>query len=96
MTPRQVCELLVATYERGSGSGESVDWSDLDAAYEAAVETLAETAYRQSRLEEALRALVDWGRENTSPRDANSPHELLVAACEALDDEVALSCGGRR
>jgi hypothetical protein len=86
MTPRQVCELLVAAYERGTGCGESIDWSDLDTAYEAAVRTLAETAPRQSRLEEALRALLDWGRENTSPRDANSPHALLVAAMEALDD----------
>jgi hypothetical protein len=85
MTPRQVCELLVAAYERGTGSGESVDWSDLDTAYEAAVRTLAETALRQSRLEGVLAALLDWGLANTSPRDANSPHELLVAACEALE-----------
>jgi hypothetical protein len=96
MTPRQVCELLVAAYERGTGCGESIDWSDLDAAYEAAVRTLAETAPRQSRLEGVLTALLDWGLENTSPRDANSPHVLLVAAREALDDEVALSWGGRR
>jgi hypothetical protein len=32
----------------------------------------------------ALRALLDWGREHTSPRDANSPHKLLVAAADAL------------
>jgi len=25
------------------------------------------------------------GRENASPRDPNSPHELLVAAVEAID-----------
>ena len=32
----------------------------------------------------ALRALTDWGREFTSPTDANSPHALLVAACAAI------------
>jgi hypothetical protein len=32
----------------------------------------------------ALRALLDWARENTSPTDANSPHELLIAAAAAL------------
>lgn len=33
---------------------------------------------------EALRALLDWGRDNTSPVDANSPHALLVRACEVI------------
>lgn len=33
----------------------------------------------------ALEALLTWGCEHTSPRDANSPHELLVAAREAVD-----------
>lgn len=33
----------------------------------------------------ALTALLDWGREHTSPTDANSPHELLIAAKAALD-----------
>lgn len=33
----------------------------------------------------ALQALLDWGREHTSPRDANSPHALLVAAAEAIE-----------
>lgn len=32
----------------------------------------------------ALQALSDWGREHTSPRDANSPHALLVAAAKAI------------
>lgn len=32
----------------------------------------------------ALRALLDWGREHTSPRDDNSPHALLIQACEAV------------
>lgn len=33
----------------------------------------------------ALKALVDWGRDNTSPRDLFSPHVLLVAAVAALE-----------
>jgi hypothetical protein len=32
----------------------------------------------------ALRALLDWGREHTSPTDANSPHQLLIAASDAI------------
>lgn len=32
----------------------------------------------------ALGGLLDWARENTSPRDANSPHALLVQAAEAI------------
>jgi hypothetical protein len=32
----------------------------------------------------ALKALLDWGREHTSPHDPNSPHDLLVAAAFAL------------
>lgn len=32
----------------------------------------------------ALSDLLDWGRENTSPRDENSPHTLLVAALSAI------------
>lgn len=34
---------------------------------------------------EALRKLLDWGREFTSPRDANSPHKLLIEADLALN-----------
>lgn len=34
---------------------------------------------------EALRHLTEWGRENTSPRDPNSPHELLIVAVAAID-----------
>lgn len=33
---------------------------------------------------EALQALLDWGRDHTSPTDANSPHDLLVAAHSAI------------
>jgi hypothetical protein len=33
---------------------------------------------------EALRELLDWGRDHTSPRDENSPHELLVNAHAAI------------
>jgi len=29
---------------------------------------------------EALQALTDWGRDHTSPKDPNSPHDLLIAA----------------
>lgn len=36
------------------------------------------------QLAQALRGLLDWGRDHTSPRDANSPHDLLVAAAAAL------------
>ena len=31
----------------------------------------------------ALVALLDWGREHTSPTDANSPHALLIDAAAA-------------
>lgn len=44
-----------------------------DHAREHGVETLA-----------ALRALVAWGLEHTSPRDDNSPHQLLVDAQAAI------------
>lgn len=36
-------------------------------------------------LRDALEALTEWGRNHTSPTDPNSPHELLVAAVEALE-----------
>ena len=32
----------------------------------------------------ALEALTEWGCTHTSPRDANSPHELLIAARAAI------------
>lgn len=32
----------------------------------------------------ALKALTEWGREHTSPRDENSPHSLLIAAVAAI------------
>ncbi len=31
-----------------------------------------------------LQALVAWGRAHTSPTQPNSPHDLLVKACEAI------------
>lgn len=37
-----------------------------------------------TQLLEALRALTDWGREHTSPRDPNSPHDLLIRAVEVI------------
>lgn len=37
----------------------------------------------------ALEALTDWGRDHTGPRDTNSPHQLLIAACNALDNNRA-------
>jgi hypothetical protein len=40
------------------------------------------------RLAEAARALLDWAREHTSPRDPNSPHALLVALADALGPEA--------
>lgn len=39
-------------------------------------------------LRNALAGLLDWAREHTSPRDANSPHELLVKAAAVLDAGV--------
>jgi hypothetical protein len=38
---------------------------------------------------DALAALLDWGCTYTSPTDANSPHELLIAAAAALDAQAA-------
>lgn len=38
------------------------------------------------RLAAALLALLEWGREHTSPTDANTPHALLIEAAAALDD----------
>ena len=32
----------------------------------------------------ALRSLLDWGRDHTSPLDPNSPHDLLVTAHQAI------------
>ena len=32
----------------------------------------------------ALQALTEWGCTHTSPRDANSPHALLIAARAAI------------
>lgn len=36
------------------------------------------------KLLEALEALTEWARDNTSPADPNSPHALLIAAQEAI------------
>lgn len=36
-------------------------------------------------LREVLQALLDWGRNYTSPADANSPHGLLVRAHALLN-----------
>lgn len=33
---------------------------------------------------DALRNLLDWGRDHTSPTQPNSPHALLVAAHAAI------------
>ena len=38
------------------------------------------------RMAAALLALLEWGREHTSPTDANTPHALLVEAAAALDE----------
>lgn len=32
----------------------------------------------------ALQNLTEWGRTHTSPLDANSPHDLLIAAVNAI------------
>ena len=39
---------------------------------------------------EALRALTDWGREFTSPRDANNPMDLLIRAMAVIEKADAL------
>jgi len=39
----------------------------------------------------ALRALVDWGRQHTSPIDENSPHDLLVNACAIIEKVLGKS-----
>lgn len=36
------------------------------------------------QLVDALEALLDWGREHTSPTDPNSPHALLVDTAAVL------------
>lgn len=46
------------------------------------LETLADT-YDDTLV--ALKALLDWGRDHTSPTDPASPHPLLVAAKAAID-----------
>lgn len=39
-------------------------------------------------LREALKSLLDWAREHTSPQDQDSPHELLIKADAALVQAV--------
>ncbi len=39
----------------------------------------------------ALKALVEWGRDNTSPHDADSPHELLIAGVAAIEAEEGVA-----
>lgn len=36
------------------------------------------------RVQAALKALAQWGLDHTSPRDENSPHDLLIEAVGAL------------
>lgn len=39
-----------------------------------------------TELLETLRALTNWGRDHTSPRDPNTPHDLLVRAVKVIDE----------
>ena len=90
-TLRDIAQEFVKDIEAAHGKGApdlADEWPDLHATYDVAVRTLAETAPRESRLEVALRALLDWGRDQTGPRDA-SHHALLIAATEALDGGLA-------
>lgn len=58
----------VATVSRGMN-----DANEYATMFAASLDTLA-----------ALKALVDWGREHTSPSDPNSPHDLLIAGVAAI------------
>ena len=40
---KKACELLVRAYVKGQGAGGSIDWSDLDEAYQAALAALGQT-----------------------------------------------------
>ncbi|MCW2275115.1 hypothetical protein GJ654_10300 [Rhodoblastus acidophilus] len=40
-------------------------------------------------LYDALKKLTDWARDFTSPRDPNSPHEILIEATAALEQAKA-------
>lgn len=59
---------------------------DKDAAIAANRRAVADETLRAAApdLLDALKALTEWGRTHTSPRDANSPHQLLINAVEAI------------
>jgi len=40
---KKACELIVRAYAKGQGAGGSIDWSDLDEAYQAALAALGQT-----------------------------------------------------
>jgi hypothetical protein len=42
------------------------------------------TTKKTTDLINAATDLLDWAREHTSPRDANTPHALLVTLANAL------------
>ncbi len=47
--------------------------------------TLIDTYPKIEGLQSALQDLLDWGRKHSGPCDENSPHDLLVAAHNALE-----------
>lgn len=48
------------------------------------VEANAKLVAAAPDLLKALKDLLEWGRDHTSPIDPNSPHQLLVQACNAV------------
>ncbi|MCW2240749.1 hypothetical protein [Azospirillum canadense] len=68
--------LLAASYTAFDGAGRALG---IDAT------TMAESLGPQglAAVVRALEALANWGREFTSPTDANSPHDLLINGLKA-------------
>jgi hypothetical protein len=63
-------------------AGEETIASSYDTRHETMMRFKLMTAAPQLR--DDLQALVDWCRSYTSPRDPNSPHDILVQAVETL------------
>ncbi len=55
----RACEALINAYNRGKRNGGSIDWSDLDYAYELACEAVAKTIAKRMRHESRQRPSMD-------------------------------------